>query len=141
MLGLEDFMTIQALRGVYLCDIAEQLGVHPRTVRRALRRGGPPAPRRGRRGSLLDPYCAQVDQLLTESVWNAVVVFRELQAKGYAAGISILRDYMRPQRALRPSRATVRFEREPGRQLHLASKTPPRRPRQQATQFKRAPQF
>ena len=31
MLGLEDFMTIQALvkRGVYLCDIAEQLGVHP----------------------------------------------------------------------------------------------------------------
>ena len=34
MLGLEDFMTIQALvkRGVYLCDIAEQLGVHPRTV-------------------------------------------------------------------------------------------------------------
>ena len=44
MLGLEDFMTIQALvkRGVYLCDIAEHLGVHPRTVRRALRRAGPP---------------------------------------------------------------------------------------------------
>jgi len=40
VLGLEDFMTIQALvkRGVYLCDIAEQLGVHPRTVRRALQR-------------------------------------------------------------------------------------------------------
>ena len=38
MLGLEDFMTIQALvkRGVYRCDIAEQLGVHPRTIRRAL---------------------------------------------------------------------------------------------------------
>ena len=46
MLGLEDFMTIQALvkRGVYLCDIAEQLDVHPRTVRRALHRGGPPDP-------------------------------------------------------------------------------------------------
>ena len=28
MLGLEDFMTIQALRGVYVCDIAEQLGVN-----------------------------------------------------------------------------------------------------------------
>ena len=74
MLGLEDFMTIQALvkRGVYLCDIAEQLGVHPRTVRRALHRGGPPAPRRGRQGSRLDPYRAQVDQLLSEGVWNAV---------------------------------------------------------------------
>ena len=67
MLGLEDFMTIQALvkRGVYLCDIAEQLGVHPQTVSRAVRRGGPPAPRRGRRGSRLDPYRAQVDQLLS----------------------------------------------------------------------------
>ena len=119
MLGPEDFMTIQALvkRGVYLCDIAEQLGVHARTVRRALRRGGPPAPRRGRRGSLLDPYRAQVDQLLSEGVWNAVVLLRELQTKGYAGGISILRDYVRPKRALRPSRVTVRFKTEPGRQL------------------------
>ena len=119
MLGLEDFMTIQALvkRGVYLCDIAEHLGVHPRTVRRALRRAGPPAPRRGRRGSVLDPYRAQVDQWLSEGVWNAVVLLRELQAKGYAGGISILRDYVRPKRALRATRATVRFETEPGRQL------------------------
>ena len=57
MLAPEDFMTIQALvkRGVYLCDIAEQLGVHPRTVRRALARRGPPPRRGGRRGSVLDP--------------------------------------------------------------------------------------
>jgi transposase len=120
MLGREDFMTIQALakRGVFLCDIAEQLGVHPRTVRRALRRGGPPAPRRGRRGSLLDPYRPVIDQLLSEGVWNTVVVLRELQAKGYAGGISIVRDYIRPKRALRAGgRATVRFETEPGQQL------------------------
>jgi len=119
MLGPEDFMTIQALaaRGVYLCDIAHQLGVHPRTVRRALERGGPPTPRRGRRGSLLDPYRAMVDQLLAEDVWNAVVIWRELQARGYPGGLSILRDYIRPKRALRVGRATVRFETEPGRQL------------------------
>lgn len=32
MLGQEDFMVIQALvqRGVYVCDIARQLGVHPK---------------------------------------------------------------------------------------------------------------
>ena len=43
MLGSEDFIVIQALvqRGVYLCDIAQQLGGHPKTVRRALQRGGP----------------------------------------------------------------------------------------------------
>ena len=119
MLGLEDVMSILALvkRGVYLCDIAEQLGVHPRTVRRTLRRGGPATPRRGRRGSRLDPYRPVVDQLLGEGVWNAVVLFRELQAKGYGGGISILRDYVRPKRSVRPGRATVRFETEPGRQL------------------------
>jgi transposase len=119
MLGSEDFIVIQALvqRGVYLCDIAQQLGVHPKTVRRALQRGGPPRRRGGRRGSVLDPYRPVVDQLLTEGVWNAVVIWRELQAKGYTGGISILRDYLRPKRGLRPSRATVRFETDPGRQL------------------------
>ncbi len=119
MLGPEDFRVIEALarRGVYLCDIAEQLGVHPRTVRRALDRGGPPAPRRGRRGSLLDPYRSQVDELLAEGVWNAVVIWRELQARGYAGGLSLLRKYIHPKRGLRPGRATVRFETPPGRQL------------------------
>ena len=70
MLGLEDFMTIQALVkcGVYLCDIAEQLGVHPKTVSRAVRRGGPPAPRGGRRGSLVDAYRSGIDGLLAEGV-------------------------------------------------------------------------
>jgi transposase len=119
MLGKEDFMTIQALvrRGVYLCDVARQLGVHPKTVSRALARGSAPVPTRARRPSLLDPFRPQVDQLLAEGVWNAVVILRELQAKGFAGEVSIVRDYIRPKRALRPGRATVRFETEPGRQL------------------------
>jgi IS30 family transposase len=68
MLRREDVMVIQALaqRGLYLCDIANQVGVHPRTVRRALTRGGAPAPRPSRRGSRLDPYRADIDQLLAE---------------------------------------------------------------------------
>src|SRR5215510_1213671 len=101
MLGLEDFMTIHALveRGVYRCDMAEQLGVHPKTVSRTVKRGGPPAPRRGRRGSLLDPYRPVIDGLLAEGVWNAVVIWRELQARGYPGEISIIRDYLRPKRA------------------------------------------
>jgi IS30 family transposase len=41
----EDFVMIQALvkRGVYQQDIATLLGVHPKTVRRALARDGAPA--------------------------------------------------------------------------------------------------
>ena len=109
-------MVIQALvrRGVYLCDIAGQLGVHPRTVRRAFQRGGPPSHRGGRRGSLLDPYRPVVDQWLAEGVWNAVVIWRELQAKGYTGGISILRDYLHPKRRLRPGRARSALRQTPG---------------------------
>lgn len=108
----------QVEQGVYLKDIAAELGVHPRTVRRALRRGGPPAGKRlAARHSQLDPFKPTVDQLLSEGVWNAVVIWRELQAQGYTGQASILRDYIRPKRVLRPSRATVRFETAPGQQL------------------------
>ena len=84
MLRTEDFMMIHALaqRGLYLWDIAKPVGVHPRTVRRALARGGAPALRPNRPGSRLDPYRVDIDRLLAEDVWNAVVIFRELQAKG-----------------------------------------------------------
>jgi transposase len=120
MLSKGDWMYIKAQieRGVYKKDIAEKLGVHPRTVRRALRRGGASSGKRpGARGSKLDPYKREVDKLLGDDVWNAVVIFRLLQEKGYRGGMSILRDYIRPMRPLRKSRETVRFETPPGHQL------------------------
>ena len=119
MLRKEDFTVIKALhqRGVYQTDIAAELGVHPKTVSRALERGSAPHPPRPARGTKLDPYKAKVDQLLAEGVWNGVVILREIQAVGYTGGPTILREYIGPKRALRASRATVRFETEPGRQL------------------------
>ena len=104
MLNREDWLMIREMRekGCYLREIAEEVGCSERTVRRALLRGGPPPRRRsGIRSSKLDPYKAQVDRLLAEGVWNATVIFAEIQAMGYRGGISILRDYIRPKRALR----------------------------------------
>jgi transposase len=46
-----------------------------------------------------------------------MVIFREIQLRGYMGGTSILRAYIHPKRPLRESRATVRFETEPGQQL------------------------
>lgn len=120
MLSKGDWMSIKAQkeRGVYQKDIARELGVHPRTIRRALKRQGAPSGNRpGARGSKLDPYKADVDEQLKDEVWNAVVIFRRLQEKGYRGGVSILRDYIRPKRPLRKGRETVRFETPPGRQL------------------------
>jgi transposase len=119
MLRKEDYIVIKALnkRGVYIKDIAKEVGVHPKTVGRALKRGGAPVRKRKRRASKLDPYKPRVDQLLGEGVWNAMVILREIQAQGYEGEITILRDYIRPKRVLRSSKRTVRFETEPGKQL------------------------
>lgn len=119
MLSQEDYIVIKTLtkRGVYQKDIAEELGVHPKTVSRALKRGGPPEKKRKQRKSKLDPYKATIDQLLSEGVWNAVVILREIQAQGYTGGSTILRDYIQPKRVLRQQKATVRFETAPGVQL------------------------
>ncbi len=120
MLNREDWLMIREMRkkGCYLYEIAERVGCSERTVRRALKRGGPPARRRsGIRPSKLDSYKIHVDQMLAEGVWNATVIFAEIKACGYAGGISILRDYIRPKRVLRKAKGTVRFETAPGRQL------------------------
>ena len=105
-------------QGMYLRDIADRLGVHPKTVSRALKRGGPPARTRQRQKySKLSPYLPKVDQMLKDGVWNAVVIYREIQALGYTGKVRVLRAYIAPKRALRSSRATVRFETAPGEQL------------------------
>jgi len=119
MLRKEDMLMIKALkeRGVYQKDIAEQLGVHPKTVSRALRRGKERRRDQSSKGSKLDPYKGQIDELLGEGVWNAVVILREIQAEGYSGGYTILRQYIAPKRGLRSGRATVRYETKPGQQL------------------------
>ena len=119
MLSKEDLAVIKALkgRGVYLKDIAAELGVHPRTVRRALQRSRAAQKPRKPRASKLDPYKADVDRLMREGVFNAMVILREIEAQGYTGGKTILREYVGPKRVLQPSRATVRFETEPGQQM------------------------
>jgi IS30 family transposase len=66
MLQKEDFAVIQALKhhDVYLKDTAAELGVHPNTVSRALRRGSAPSAVGLRRPSKLDPHEATVDRPL-----------------------------------------------------------------------------
>jgi transposase len=54
---------------------------------------------------------------LSEGVWNAVVILRELQAAGYTGSYTILRQYIAPKRVMRTGRQTVRFETAPGRQM------------------------
>jgi hypothetical protein len=105
-------------QGVYVKDVTAELEVHPRTVSRALKRGGSaPGQRPAARKSKLDRYKPVIDRLLAAGVWNAAVILREIQEQGYSGQASIPRDYIRPKRPLRQARATVRFETAPGEQL------------------------
>jgi len=119
MLKKEDFTVIKALKqhGVYNKDIAVELGVHPKTISRALKRGSAPKPERKPRTSKLERYKPKIDHLLSEGVWNTMVILREIQAEGYDGGQTILREYIQPKRVLRQGKATVRFETSPGQQL------------------------
>lgn len=104
--------------GVAQVDIACRLGCSERTVRRHLALPAPPTGRpKAPRVSKLAPYQGFVDEQLTSGVWNAEVIFQLLRERGYGGGRTLLRDYIQPKRALRPSRQTVRFETDPGEQL------------------------
>jgi len=120
MLTKEDYMHIKHRReqGVYQKDIAAELGVSQRTVRRALKRGSAPTGKRRRaKFSKLGPFRPIIDQLLVEGVWNARVILDIIRQRGYTGGYTVLADYIQPKRPLRKSRQTVRFETEPGVQL------------------------
>ncbi len=69
MLKKEDWMEIKALveKGVHKKDVAEELGVHPKTISRALASGGaPPKERPNARYSKLDPFKPFIDSLLSQ---------------------------------------------------------------------------
>ncbi len=120
MLSKGDWMYIktQKEQGVYQKDIAEALGVHPKTVSRAIKRGGAPSGKfRRRRWSKILPYRELIEHLLFEEVRNGKVIYRILQEHGYEGKYTILSDYLRPRRPARKSRRTVRFETAPGEQL------------------------
>lgn len=105
-------------KGCYLEDIACQSGYSVSTIKRALKRQGPPPKRRpGIRPGKLDDFKPMINALLADNVWNAEVIFAEIKEQGYTGGMTILRDYIHPRRTLRESKATTRYETNPGQQL------------------------
>jgi len=120
MLKRTDVMMIMQMReqGVYIEDIAKEIGCSERTVRRILKRGGPASGKRPKaRGSKLDAFKPTIDALLADEVWNCEVILQELRLRGYDGGVTLLRNYVQPRRRRGSDKATVRFETKPGHQL------------------------
>ncbi|MBX5465021.1 MAG: IS21 family transposase [Clostridia bacterium] len=108
-------------QGLSVSEIARRTGHDRKTVRSVLRRGGLPKPRMRRGGvpreKKLEPFKPYLRERMAQGVFNAVVLFDEIRARGYTGGMTVLRRFIRP---FRPRSlglpATLRFETEPGEQ-------------------------
>jgi transposase len=122
MLTQEQAVEIWVLKkqGRSIRQIAREMGMARNTVRRYLReqrtvRYGPRKPRPCK----LDEYKALLQERVEQARpdWiPATVLLREIRAAGYAGGISQLKSYLAPMKAVAPD-PVVRFETEPGRQM------------------------
>ena len=118
MISMLEWVDIVALhrQGLSIKAICRQLGVGRNTVRRVLRREEPPRYRRAAAPSKFDPY---KDYLLSRLAkfpeLSAAALLDEIRARGYAGGISILKDFTRPYRVPREG---------PGGALRDAARTP-----------------
>lgn len=77
-------------------QIAKRLRCGRDSVREALESKEPPSQKRSPRGSILDPFKAGVQKLLEKTpALSAVRVREEIEKKGYAGEITLIRNYLR----------------------------------------------
>jgi transposase len=101
--------------GVPKKRIAEQLGCSRTTVYRLAGLAEPPCYERRPAGSQLEPFKdAIADMLLEDDGAPATVIRERLQRRGYAGGITILKDYLRELRPLYRQRDYQRTVYAPG---------------------------
>lgn len=79
--------------------IARRLHMSRNTVDRLLRLSEPPHYERRATGSLLDPFKADIAEMLeSDAEAPATVILENLHARGYRGRITILRDYLKEER-------------------------------------------
>lgn len=107
-------------QGIYISDIAKLTGRDPKTISKWLKQNEYPTYTRTiKKPSKLEPYKEYILQRMNEGCFNAVVIFDEIKAQGYAGKTTILRDFMKPLRKNRIVKASSRFETPPGKQAQV----------------------
>jgi hypothetical protein len=93
MLSVEDWAEIRRLHfaeGIGVKTISKRLGVARNTVRAAVRSTDPPAYRRARRSSVVDPFEAEIHKLLKGCPTMPATVIAE--RVGWERGIAVLKE-------------------------------------------------
>lgn len=122
MLRGGDMSEIQELhrQGLSVTQIHALTGFARSTVRKYLKHPGTPrySPRPKQPGKL-EPFLPFLEERLRAGVWNAVVLLRELQGRGYTGGYTTLKEYLHPRRRAAFEVAVRRFETPPGHQAQV----------------------
>ncbi len=107
-----------ATQGKSIREIARTVGIARNTVRRYLR-GKKEAVPRPKRGSVLDPYKAQIRSWITQDhLYNCETMLSRLREMGYRGNATILRDFVRPLRPRKVGQHPIlRYETQPGEQM------------------------
>ena len=124
MLTAEERMELGVLRkhGAGIRELARVTGWSRNTVRRYLREGDAGAVRKAapKRAEKLDPFKAYIVDRVKAAAPDripAVVLFREIKARGYEGGETRLKLFVRGLVPAPTSAPVVRFETEPGQQM------------------------
>lgn len=119
MIDVEHWAEIRRLHfvdGVSIREIRRRTGLHRETIRRALAAKRPPAYRRAKAPSKLDPFKEEIERLLRSDHRMPGTRIRELIAElGYEGGKTILDDHLREVRPrFAPRRTYQRTVYRPG---------------------------
>ncbi len=123
MLRGRDVQDIEELKrqGLSIRAISVLTGYDRKTIRKYLIQpeSAPTYGPRPTAPSKLDAFKPYLDERLKAGVWNAQVLLRELRARGYPGGYTILKDWLQPQRESARTVAVRRFETPPGKQAQV----------------------
>lgn len=118
MLTLDEYVRIRELacQGLCVSEIARQLGVDRKTVRKYLQASTGPMARQsgGPRPRLLGGFEEYLRTRMAQGCTNGEVLLREIKERGYQGGYTMLRLFLKPLRQEQQWRAETRWEAPPG---------------------------
>ena len=109
-----------AQKGKSAYAISKELGISKNTAKKYMEQPVQAHGLKGsHKGSKLDPYKPQLQEWMSQGIFNCEVLLERLQGLGYDGGKSILKDYVHPYRPARLAPAVQRYETPNGKQAQM----------------------
>lgn len=108
-----------ARNGVSVSQIAKEVGVDRKTVRRTLNEDRAGRTGERERASVLDPYKDYLKARLEVADFTAQRLFQEVRERGYGGSYNLVKRFVGPLRQHKHQQAVLRFETLPGQQAQV----------------------